>query len=349
MRGRLGRIVVGRAKDGHPVTAEELQAAGAMAAIMRDAIKPNLLQTLENTPVLVHAGPFGNIAHGCSSVIADLIGIHTADFLVTEAGFGADMGAERFFNIKCRMSGLRPDAAVVVATVRALKTHAGRHSIVAGRPLPEALLAENPDEVHEGAANLRKQIENIRVHGVPVVVAINAFGTDHPSEWRSIAEIAAEMNVRVALAKPVTDGGIGVAELAEAVVDATSEPSAFRLLYPDTAPLREKIQAIACQIYGADGVHYEPAAARQIDAYEASGYGSMPICIAKTHLSLSSDPALIGAPTGWTLPVREVRAAVGAGYVYPICGDMRTMPGLGAHPAAHGIDINTDGDVTGLS
>jgi formate--tetrahydrofolate ligase len=349
MRERLGRIVVGRAKDGHPVTAEELQAAGAMAAIMRDAIKPNLLQTLENTPVLVHAGPFGNIAHGCSSVIADLIGIHTADFLVTEAGFGADMGAERFFNIKCRMSGLRPDAAVVVATVRALKAHAGRHSIVAGRPLPEALLAENPDEVHEGAANLRKQVENIRVHGVPVVVAINAFSTDHPSEWRAIAEIAAAMNVRVALAKPVTDGGVGVAELAEAVAEATSEPSAFRLLYPDTVPLRDKVQAVACQIYGADGVHYEPAAARQIDAYEASGYGRLPVCIAKTHLSLSSDPALTGAPTGWTLPVREVRAAVGAGYVYPICGDMRTMPGLGAHPAAHLIDLDAGGDVVGLS
>jgi formate--tetrahydrofolate ligase len=203
--------------------------------------------------------------------------------------------------------------------------------------------------VHEGAANLRKQIENIRAHGVPVVVAINAFTTDHPSEWRAIAEIAGAMNVRVALAKPVTEGGVGVTELAEAVAEATNEPSTFRLLYPDTAPLREKIQAIACQIYGADGVHYESAAARQIDAYEASGYGSMPVCIAKTHLSLSSDPALTGAPTGWTLPVREVRAAVGAGYVYPICGDMRTMPGLGAHPAAHVIDLDARGDVTGLS
>jgi formate--tetrahydrofolate ligase len=350
MRHRLGRIVVGNTRDGQPVTAEELQAAGAMAAIMRDAIKPNLLQTLENTPVLVHAGPFGNIAHGNSSILADMIGIRTADFLVTEAGFGADMGAERFFNIKCRTSGLRPDAAVVVATVRALKAHSGKHRIVAGRPLPEALLAENPDEVHEGAANLRKQIENIRVHGVPVVVAINAFTTDHRSEWRAITEIAASMDARVALAKPFTDGGTGVAELAEAVAEAADEPSAFRLLYPDAAPLREKVETVARRIYGADGVRYEPAAARQIDAYEGRGYGSLPVCIAKTHLSISSDPALTGAPTGWTLPVREVRAAVGAGFIYPICGDIRTMPGLGAHPAAHLIDIDTNGgEVTGLS
>jgi len=349
MRDRLGRIVVGFTRDGEPVTAEQLQAAGAMAAILRDAIKPNLLQTLENTPVLVHAGPFGNIAHGNSSILADLIGLRTGDFLITEAGFGADMGAERFFNIKCRASGLHPDAAVVVATVRALKAHSGNHQIVAGRSLPEALLAENPDEVYEGAANLRKQVDNIRIHGVPAVIAINAFSTDHPSEWRAISEIAASMNVRVAVSHHFTEGGRGATELAEAVADAADEPSAFKLLYPDSISLREKIETVARQIYGAGGVEYAPAAAQQVDVYERNGYGRLPVCIAKTHLSVSSDPALAGAPTGWTLPVREVRAAVGAGFVSPVCGDVRTMPGLGAHPSAHVIGLDEHGDVVGLS
>jgi formate--tetrahydrofolate ligase len=349
MRARLGRIVVGHTRAGEPVTAEQLGAAGAMAAILRDALAPNLLQTLENTPVLVHAGPFGNIAHGNSSVLADLIGIRTGDFLLTEAGFGADMGAERFFNIKCRVSGLKPDAAVVVATVRALKAHSGRYRIVAGRPLPDGLLAENPDEVHEGAANLRKQIDNIRVHGVPAVVAINAFPTDHPSEWRAIAEIAESVGAPVAVSHHYDRGGRGAVELAEAVAAAAEGPSAYRPLYPDHAPLREKIETVARRIYGADAVSYAPAAARQLEAYEREGLGRLPVCIAKTHLSLSSDPALVGAPTGWTLPVREVRAAVGAGFVYPICGDVRTMPGLGSHPAAERIDLAENGDVVGLS
>ncbi len=349
MRDRLGRIVVGFTRDGEPVTAEQLQAAGAMAAILRDAIKPNLLQTLENTPVLVHAGPFGHIAHGNSSILADLIGLRTGDFLITEAGFGADMGAERFFNIKCRASGLPPDAAVVVATVRALKAHSGNHQIVAGRSLPEALLAENPDEVYEGAANLRKQVDNIRIHGVPAVIAINAFSTDHPSEWRAISEIAASMNVRVAVSHHFTEGGRGATELAEAVADAADEPSAFKLLYPDSVSLREKIETVARQIYGAGGVEYASAAAQQLDVYERNGYGRLPVCIAKTHLSVSSDPALAGAPTGWTLPVREVRAAVGAGFVSPVCGDVRTMPGLGAHPSAQVIGLDEHGNVVGLS
>jgi formate--tetrahydrofolate ligase len=349
MRARLGRIVVGYTKDGTPVTAEEIGGAGAMAVIMRDALKPNLMQTLENTPVLVHAGPFGNIAHGNSSVVADLIGIHGGEFLITEAGFGADMGAERFFNIKCRASGLTPDAAVVVATVRALKAHSGKHRIVAGKALPEDLLKENPEEVHIGGANLRKQIENIRLHGVSPVIAINAFPDDHPSEHAAIAEIAADMGARVAVCTHFAEGGRGARELAEAVAEAADEPSDFRFLYPDSASLREKIETIATKVYGADGVDYDPTAARQLANYERNGFGDLPICIAKTHLSLSSDASLKGAPTGWRLPVREVRASVGAGFIYPICGEMRTMPGLGAHPNAHEIDLDADGNVVNLS
>ncbi len=349
LRSRLGRIVVGYTGAGAPVTAEELKGAGAMAVIMRDAVKPNLLQTLENTPVLVHAGPFGNIAHGNSSILADRIGIKGGDFLITEAGFGADMGAERFFNIKCRYSGLAPDAAVVVATVRALKAHSGNHRIVAGRPLPEALLAENPDEVHEGGSNLRKQIENIRIHGVTPVVAVNAFPTDHPSEWAAIAEIAAAAGARSAVCQHFSKGGAGAVELAEAVVEAADEPSRLEMLYPDDMPLRDKISTVATRIYGAKDVSYSPAAARALDRYEAAGFGNLPVCIAKSHLSISSDPTLRGAPTGWTLPVREVRASVGAGFVYPICGDVRTMPGLGSNPAAFSVDLDADGGIVGLN
>ena len=348
MRERMGRIVVGYTRGGKPVTADDVGGAGAMAVIMRDAMAPNLLQTLEGTPVLVHAGPFGNIAHGNSSVIADLIGIHAGEYLITEAGFGADMGAERFFNIKCRASGLVPDAAVVVATVRALKVHSGRHKVVAGRALPEELLKENPDEVHEGGANLRKQIENIRLHGVPVVVAVNAFPGDHASEHAAIADIAASMGARSAVCTHFADGGAGATDLADAVAEAAEAPSDFRFLYPDSASLREKIETVATRVYGADGVDYDMAAARQLESYERNGFGSLPVCIAKTHLSISSDASLRGAPTGWRLPVREVRVSIGAGFVYPICGDMRTMPGLGAHPAAHTIDLDADGEIINL-
>jgi formate--tetrahydrofolate ligase len=349
MRARLGRIVVGYTDDGEPVTAEDLKAAGAMTVIMREAIKPNLLQTIENTPVLVHAGPFGNIAHGNSSIVADLIGIHSGDFLITEAGFGADMGAERFFNIKCRVSGLSPDAAVLVTTVRALKVHSGAHRVVAGRPLPPGILEENPDEVYVGGANLRKQIENIQIHGVSPVVAINSFPGDFTSEHEAIREIAKSMGVRVALCNNFAEGGKGATELAEAVVEAANEPNRFHVLYPSEATLREKIETVAKKVYGADGVDYLPAASRQIDSYEKNGFGKLPVIIAKTHLSISSDPALRGAPTGWRMPVREARASVGAGFVYLICGDMRTMPGLSAHPAAESIDIDENGEIVGLS
>ena len=349
LRTRLGRIVVGYTRSGEPVTADDLKAGGAMTVIMREAIKPNLMQTLENTPVLVHAGPFGNIAHGNSSVVADRVGIHGGDYLVTEAGFGADIGAEKFFNIKCRASGLTPDAAVVVTTIRAMKAHSGRHKIVAGRALPPDLLKENPDEVRMGASNLRKQLENIKLHGVTPVVAINAFPDDFPSEHEAVREIAAEMGVRSAVCTHFGEGGKGATELAEAVAEACEEPSDFRFLYPDEASLREKIETLAARVYGADGVDYSAVAAKQLDNYERNGFGSLPICVAKTHLSISSDPTLLGAPTGWRLPVREVRANVGAGFIYPICGEMRTMPGLGTSAAAERIDIDANGEIVGLS
>ena len=349
LRARLGRIVVGYDTTGTPVTAEQLSGAGSMAVIMKDALKPNLMQTLENTPVLVHAGPFGNIAHGNSSIIADQIGIHCGDFLITEAGFGADIGAEKFFNIKCRNSGLAPDAAVLVATVRALKAHSGKYKIVAGKPLPPELLMENPEDVHIGGANLRKQIENVKIHGVSPVVAINAFPTDHPSEHQAIRDIAESMGARVAVCNHFAEGGAGAVDLARAVVEAANEPSTFKLLYPNEMSLRDKIHTIATKVYGADGVKYDPSASKQIDSYEKNGFGHLPICVAKTHLSISSDASLRGAPTGWTLPVREVRASVGAGFIYPICGEMRTMPGLGTNPAAAIIDFDESGEIIGLS
>ena len=349
LRSRLGRIVVGYTPDGAPVTAEQLHGAGSMAVIMKDALAPNLLQTIENTPVIVHAGPFGNIATGNSSIIADLIGIRTGDYLITEAGFGADMGAERFFNIKCRVSGLQPDAAVLVATVRALKVHSGRFRVVAGRPLPPELLAENPDDVRAGAANLLKQIENVRLHGVSPVVAINAFPGDHASEHQVIREIAESAGTRVAVTTHFADGGRGAVGLARAVEEACNEPTDFRLLYPDEFTLRQKIERVATAVYGAGAVDYSPLANEQLDNYERNGFGRLPVCIAKTHLSISGNPALLGAPTGHTLGVREVRASVGAGFVYPVCGEMRTMPGLGRQPAAAIIDLLENGDIVNLS
>ena len=354
LRARMGRIVLGYTKTGEPITAEEIGAAGAMTVILREAIKPNLMQTLENTPALVHTGPFGNIATGNSSIVADQIGIHMSDFLLTEAGFGADMGAERFFNIKCRYSGIAPDAAVLVATVRGLKAHSGNHKIVAGKPLPPELLAENPDEVHQGGDNLRKQLANMQLHGVTPVVAINVFPGDHQGDITAIKEIAAEYGARAAVSTHFTDGGKGATELATAVKQAAEEPSTFTVLYPDDMTLKDKINTVATNVYGADDTEYTPTALKQLDTYEQAGFGNLPVCIAKTHLSLSHDPKLKGAPTGFTLPVREVRASVGAGFIYPICGDMRTMPGLGKTPAAKNIDItfntnNPEGEITGLS
>ena len=321
-----------------------------MAAILRDATKPNLLQTLEHTPVLVHAGPFGNIAHGNSSVLADLIGIHSGDFLVTEAGFGADMGAERFFNIKCRNSGLQPDAAVVVATVRALKAHSGNHRIVAGKALPDALLAENPDEVHIGGANLRKQIENIRIHGVSPVVAINAFPTDHPSEWRAIEEIAAEMGARAAVCQHFAEGGRGATDLAEAVAEAAEEPSHFTPALP-----RRRHAAGEDRGGGHQGLRRGrrsatcPPRPASSTATSATASGTCRSASPRPTCRSRRTRRCKGAPTGWTMPVREVRASVGAGFIYPLCGEMRTMPGLGGNPAAFSIDVEDDGTIVGLS
>jgi formate--tetrahydrofolate ligase len=349
LRARFGRIVVGYTRDGEPVTAEQLRAAGSMTVIMRDALAPNLLQTLEHTPVIVHAGPFGNIAHGNSSVVGDLIGIRSGEYLITEAGFGADMGAERFFNIKCRASGLTPDAAVLVATVRALKAHSGKYRIVAGRPLPDELLVEQPDDVLAGAANLRKQIENVKAHGVTPVVAINGFPTDHPSEHDVIREVAVAAGARVAVCTHFTDGGAGAVSLAEAVVEACEDEHEFAYLYADSDSLKSKIETVATRIYGAERVEYDTVANRQLQTYEDNGFGSMPVCIAKTHLSISGDPSLKGAPTGHTLHVREARASVGAGFVYPICGAMSTMPGLAKSPAAARIDVDEHGEIVGLS
>ncbi|OLT48961.1 formate--tetrahydrofolate ligase [Saccharomonospora sp. CUA-673] len=349
LRARLGRIVVAEDRAGNPVTAEDLHAAGAMCVQLRDALQPNLLQTTEQTPALVHCGPFGNIAHGNSSVVADLIGIHGGDYLVTEAGFGADMGAERFFNIKCRASGLTPDAAVIVATVRGLKAHTGRYRVVAGRPLPEEMLAENPDDVWLGAANLRRQIANVRAHGVTPVVAVNAFPGDHESEKQAIVDVAASEGVRAVVATHVAKGGKGAAELAEAVVEACRTPSEYTPLYADDLPLADKIDVVARRMYGADGIDLSRTARTQLETYERQGFGRLPVCVAKTHLSLSDDPSRKGAPEGWRLPVREIRLSAGAGFVYPICGDMRTMPGLSSRPAAEHIDIDEAGQVVGLS
>jgi formate--tetrahydrofolate ligase len=348
LRERLGRIVVGYTEDDLAVTAEQIGAAGAMAVILREALKPNLMQTLENTPAIIHAGPFGNIATGNSSVIADQVAIHLCDYLITEAGFGADMGAERFFNIKCRVSGMVPDAAVLVATVRALKAHSGRYRVVAGRPLPQEMLEENPDDVRAGAANLIKQIENVKIHGVSPVVAINAFPGDFESEHQVIAEIAQSVGARVAVCRHFGEGGAGAVDLAREVIAACEEPSSFEFLYSDDASLVEKILTVATKIYGAARVEYSALAREQLKMFEDNGFGHLPVCIAKTHLSISGDPSLKGAPTGHTLTVREVRASVGAGFIYPICGDMRTMPGLGSQPAALSIDIGDDGKVVGL-
>ncbi|MDE0462703.1 MAG: formate--tetrahydrofolate ligase [Caldilineaceae bacterium] len=349
MRARFGRVTVGRDRKRQPVTAEQLQAAGSMTVLMKEAIKPNIFQTLENTPALVHAGPFANIAHGNSSVLADLIGIKTSEYLITEAGFGADIGAEKFFNIKCRYSGLRPDAAVLVATVRALKSHTGRYRVVPGRPLPEEMLMENPDDVAEGAANLRKQIQNVRAHGVSPVVCVNCFASDFQSEIDVIGRVAEEEGARWAVSTHWAEGGSGATELARAVVEAAEDPSEFQFLYELEMPLKAKMEKIATTIYGADGIEYTALANRQIRQYEQSGFGNLPICMAKTHLSLSHDPKLKGAPSGFTVPVREVRASVGAGFVYPLLGEMRTMPGLGSRPAAQSVDIDLEtGQVIGL-
>jgi formate--tetrahydrofolate ligase len=350
LRSRLGRMILAFTSDGRPVTADDLKVAGAMTVLLKDALKPNLLQTLEGGPAFVHAGPFGNIAHGNNSVLADRLALATNEIVCTEAGFGADMGAEKFFDIKCRQSGLRPDAAVVVATIRALKMHGGVGRIVAGKPLDPALAAENPAAVRAGAANLAKQIENVRLYGVPVVVAINSFPADTGAEVAAVQEVALAAGARSAVVSShFIHGGAGAEDLAAAVWAAAEEGSPeFRLLYPDEMPLLEKIETIAVRIYGAAGVDVLPAAAKAIRRFEELGYGSLPVCMAKTQYSLSHDPALLGRPSGFRVPIRDVRLSAGAGFITPLCGEMRTMPGLPSRPGGENIDIDADGNVVGL-
>jgi len=317
--------------------------------LLRDAIKPNLMQTLEGGPAFVHTGPFANIAHGNSSIIADRIALKLADYCVTESGFGADIGMEKFFDIKCRASGLVPDAVVLVATVRALKMHSGDFKVVAGKKLDPKLFEEDCDAVARGCENLAKHIENAKLFGVPTVVCVNRFEGDKEAEIEVVKEKALEAGAaKVVLSDVWARGGQGGVELAQAVVEACEQPGDFRLLYPDDASIEEKIGAIATKVYGADGVKYSRLARRKIKQFNELGYDKLPICMAKTHLSLSHDPALKGRPAGFTLPVRDIRPSLGAGFLYPLCGDMRTIPGLPTTPAGEKVDIDENGNVVGL-
>lgn len=349
LRERVARVVFGTSKDGTPLTLEDLGVAGAVTVLMKDTLHPNIMQTLEGQAAFVHAGPFGNIAHGNSSILADRIALHLGEYVVTESGFGADMGMEKFMDIKCRTSGLKPDCVVLVATVRALKTHGGGPKVVLGRPLDKAYTEENLSLLQAGMPNLDAHIHNARRFGVPVVVAINTFPTDTWAEIDLIKQKALEAGALDAvMADHWAKGGEGAAELAEAVVKACEEPNQFSYLYPLNMSIREKIEIICRDVYGAAAVEYSPTAARQIAEFEKAGFGYLPICVAKTHLSISHDAALKGAPTGYTVPVREVRASVGAGFIYPILGEMRTMPGLGTTPAFMKVDVDDNGNVVGL-
>ncbi|MBL7068670.1 MAG: formate--tetrahydrofolate ligase [Candidatus Omnitrophica bacterium] len=349
MRKRIGSIVVAYTRKGKPVTAEDLKVAGAMAVLLKDALKPNLLQTLDNTPAFVHAGPFANIAHGNSSIIADKIALKLADYVVTESGFGADCGAEKFFDIKCRVSRLKPDAVVMVCTIRALKMHSGRFNVVAGKPLDKGLTNENIDAVKDGSSNLKRHIENMRLFGVPVVVAVNRFSRDTDREIEAVKKIARDCGAFDAVVSEVWEkGSLGGKQLANAVMKAVETKNKFAFLYPLEMPIKDKIKTIATKIYGAKDVFYTDEAEKKIELYKNAGYTKLPICMAKTHLSLSHDPKLKGAPTGFTLPITDIRASVGAGFLYPLCGEMRTMPGLPSVPAGTKVDIDADGKIRGL-
>jgi formyltetrahydrofolate synthetase len=350
MRKRLGRVVVGFNKDGKAVTAEDIKVAGAMTAILRDAIKPNILQTIGGSLAFVHAGPFANIAHGNSSVVADRVALKVADYVVTESGFGADMGAEKFFNIKCRQSGLRPDAAGLVATIRALKSQSGNFKIVPGKPLPDGIVKEDLKSLEAGIPNLTRHIKNVLSFGVPVVVAINVFGTESEKEIEMVrkASLAAGASDCV-LSEVFAKGGEGGAAFAKALVKACDEPKKeFKLTYDNDMPIKKKIEAIATKIYGAKDVEYESQATKRIKAFEEAGFGKLPVCMAKTQYSFSHDPKMLGAPSGWTLPIKDARLSAGAGFVYLLCGDMMTMPGLGKTPGGQNIDINEKGEIVGM-
>ena len=350
MRERMGKIVIGTSRLGEAVTAEDLGVAGAITVLMREAILPTLMQTLEGTPVFVHAGPFANIAHGQSSIIADKIALKLADYVVTESGFGADIGMEKFFDIKCRYSGLIPNVVVLVATVRALKMHGGGPKVVAGKPLAPAYTDENLDLLRAGLGNLQHHIRNARRFGIPVVVAVNSFHTDTPAEVELVRQAAVEAGAEDAVvATHWSAGGAGAIQLAEAVVKAAEKPSHFQFLYPLDIPIKDKIEIICKEIYGADGVEYLPEAEAKIELYTRLGFDNLPLCMAKTHLSLSHLPELKGVPKGFVIPVRDIRASVGAGFLYPLLGEMRTMPGLPTRPVFYDVDLDLETDrVLGL-
>lgn len=352
MRNRIAKMVIGQSRAGEPVTADDLGVAGALTVLMKDTIKPNLMQTLEGTPVLVHAGPFANIAHGNSSIMADKIALKLADFVITESGFGADMGMEKFFDIKCRYSGNVPDVVVLVVTVRALKMHGGGPKVTAGAPLAPEYIDENLELLDKGAGNMLAHASIAQKFGIPVVVAVNRFPTDTDAELELVRKIASGHPgiVDAVVADHFSQGGAGAIALAEAVVKASELPTNFKFLYPLEKSLKEKIETIACEVYGADGVDYSPEAEDRLAEYERLGYGNLPICMAKTHLSLSHDPALKGVPRGYRIPIRDVSASVGAGFVYPLLGEMSTMPGLPTRPAYYDIDIDFEtGKILGLS
>jgi formyltetrahydrofolate synthetase len=353
MRERLGRMMIGTSKGGDPVTADDLGVSGALTVLMKDAIMPTLMQTLEGTPAFVHAGPFANIAHGNSSIVADQIALKLIGpdgYVVTESGFGADIGMEKFFNIKCRYSGLVPNVVVLVATIRALKMHGGGPKVVAGKPLDLAYTEENLELLEAGCGNMVAHIKNALRFGVPVVVAINRFKDDTAAEVELVCKIALEADADDAvMSNHWTEGGAGSIELAKAVMAACEKPSNFKFLYPLEKGIKEKIETIATEIYGADGVEFSPEAEQKIELYNRVGFDQLPMCMAKTHLSLSHDPKLKGVPEGFIVPVRDIRASIGAGFLYPLLGAMSTMPGLPTRPVYYDVDIDLEtGKVVGL-
>ncbi|MFH1458478.1 MAG: formate--tetrahydrofolate ligase [Candidatus Omnitrophota bacterium] len=350
LRKRLGRIVVAHTQDGKSVTCEDLKVAGSMAVLLKEALKPNLIQTIENTPCFVHAGPFANIAHGNNSIIEDKIALALSDYVVTEAGFGADCGAEKFFDIKCRASGLVPHAVAMVCSVRALKAHSGRFKVVAGKSLDPCLTQEDLGAIGEGVCNLQKQIENVSLFGLPVVVAINRFTCDTKREIEFVKKKALSFGAFDCCVSEVwAKGSSGGVELAKSIMRAAKEKSRFKFLYSVDSSVKEKIETIATKIYGAKDVAYAALAEEKIKVYTEQGYDKLPICMAKTHLSLSHDPNLKGRPRDFTLPIRDIRASIGAGFLYPLCGEMKTMPALPSHPAGERIDIDAKGNIVGLS
>lgn len=340
MKKRLGNIIIGYTRSGRPVRAEELNVTGALTLLFKDAIKPNLVQTLEGTPALIHGGPFANIAHGCNSVMATKYALKMADYTVTEAGFGADLGAEKFLDIKCRFTGFKPDAIVIVATIRALKMHGGLAKT--------ELATENIEALKKGMTNLAKHIENIQKFGLPIVVAINAFPTDTENELQELKALCESMGASVSISEAWAKGGEGAIDLAQKVIEATEKPSNFQYMYDVNDSIKDKINAIATKIYGADGVNYTPAVEKTIAEFEAEGLDKMPICMAKTQYSLSDDQFKLGAPTGFKITVRELRISAGAGFIVALTGNILTMPGLPKKPAAENMDIDINGKITGL-